>query len=152
MFGTKYDRDVKTYTPLVEKTNEFFEEYTSLSNDALRNKTLEFRARIAEHLSGIDADIDSVRQEAEEIEDYSQKENLYRELDELIEKRDEHLEEVLQEILPEAFAVVKETTRRFNDNEFLEVATLEHDKGWNAANTKLGWNFRIGIDVHFTNF
>jgi len=166
MFGTKYDRDVKTYTPLVEKTNEFFEEYTSLSNDALRNKTLEFRARIAEHLSGIDADIDSVRQEAEEIEDYSQKENLYRELDELIEKRDEHLEEVLQEILPEAFAVVKETTRRFNDNEFLEVATLEHDRemaatksyvtveggqafwknSWTAAGGDVTWNM-VHYDV-----
>ena len=166
MFGTKYDRDVKTYTPLVEQTNDFFQEYNSLSNDALRNKTVEFRSRISEHLSGIDSDIKSIQQEAEDIEDYSQKEELYRELDELIEKRDEHLEEILNDILPEVFAVVKETTRRFNDNEFLQVATLDHDRemaasksyvtvegdrtfwknSWTAAGGDITWNM-VHYDV-----
>ncbi len=128
LFGTKYDRDVKTYTPLVEQINDFFQEYRSLSNDALRNKTNEFKARIADHLSGIDADLESIEREAEEVQDYGQKEELYLELDELVEKRNEHLEEVLNDLLPETFAVVKETTRRFNDNEFLKVSTLEHDR------------------------
>ncbi|MDX1406599.1 MAG: preprotein translocase subunit SecA, partial [Saprospiraceae bacterium] len=128
LFGTKYERDVKTYLPLVEETNIFFEEYQGLSNDDLRNKTQEFKQRIADHLQGIDEDIATVRHEAEQEEDFAVKEGLFREMDELIETRDQHLEDVLKELLPEAFAVVKETARRFSENEFLEVTTTDHDR------------------------
>ena len=57
VFGTKYDRDVATYGPVVDDINEYFEEYNKLTNDELRNKTHEFRERIAEHLVGINEDI-----------------------------------------------------------------------------------------------
>ena len=166
IFGTKYDRDVKTYGPVVDDINEYFESFSSLSNDDLRNKTLEFRARIADHLAGIDTDIEAVKKEAEEAEDFNVKEDLYRELDELVEKRDEHLEEVLKEILPEAFAVVKETAKRFTENEFLEVTATDHDRemaaskdyvkiegerafwrnSWTAAGGEITWNM-VHYDV-----
>ncbi len=60
-FGTKYDRDVKSYMPVVDQVNEFAEQYQSLSHDELRGKTHEFRARISEHLSGIDKDIEDTK-------------------------------------------------------------------------------------------
>jgi preprotein translocase subunit SecA len=128
IFGSKYDRDVKKYSPIVDETNEFFESYRNLSNDALRAKTTEFRDRIKEHLAGIDGDMASIRQEAEDSEDFAAKEEMYKEIDELIEERNKELEAILQEILPEAFAVVKETARRFMDNEFLEVSSTDHDR------------------------
>lgn len=128
VFGSKYERDVKSYAPLVEETNEYFESYSSLTNDELRNKTVEFRQRISEHLSGIDTDIASAEKEAETMEDFSQKEALYDEIDELKKDRDKHLEEILKELLPEAFAVVKETARRFTENETIPVTALDHDR------------------------
>ena len=166
MFGTKYDRDVKTYLPIVEETNQFFEKYRSLSNDELRNKTMEFRSRIAEHLKGVDGDIQAVRDEAAEEESFAAKEEMYRELDELIKSRDQHLEDVLKEILPEAFATVKETARRFLENDFLEVSATQHDKdiaarssyvtiegerafwknSWTAAGGEITWNM-VHYDV-----
>ena len=113
IFGSKYERDVKNYSPLVEITNEFFAQFQSLSNDELRQKTVEFKERIRTELRDIDDDIIRLRTEAEEEADFTVKEDLYKELDETIKERDKALEEVLQKILPEAFAVVKETCRRF---------------------------------------
>jgi len=166
IFGTKYDRDVKVYLPLVEETNLYFEQYQSLSNDELRNKTPEFRERIKDHLKGVDEDIASIRIDAEQETDFGIKEELYIELDELTEARDKHLENVLLELLPETFAVVKETCRRFVENEFLEVTCTEHDSEiasrgsyvsvegdrafwknkWTAAGGDVEWNM-IHYDV-----
>ena len=128
IFGTKYDRDVKTYMPLVEKTNEYFEKYKSLSNDELRDKTLEFRKRIADHLEGIDNDISKLKKEAEDSSDILHTEDLYNQIDELTKERDKHLEDILKAILPEAFATVKETARRFTENDFVEVTAKQHDR------------------------
>ncbi len=128
IFGTKYDRDVKKYQPYVEQINEYYEQYQSLSADALRQKTVDFRERIAEHLQGIDEDIATVRKQAEEEKDLQQKEDFFNELDKLKKDRDEALEEILWEILPEAFAVVKETARRFTDNSEIQVTTTDHDR------------------------
>lgn len=128
IFGSKSDRELKTYGPRVEEINEVFESLSSLSNDELRNKTIEFKERIADFLSEIDADIQRLKDEAEQEGDLLLKEDLYDELDKVRKERDEHLETVLQEILPEAFAVVKETARRFKENETLEVAVTDHDR------------------------
>ena len=136
IFGTKYDRDVATYGPVVDEINEFFEDYQNLSNDELRNKTLDFRKRIKEHLEGIDEDIKSIRQEAAKEEDLHQKESLFKEVDEMIKERDQHLEDILKDILPEAFAVVKETARRFKDNETLSVTATQHDRDLAATSGK----------------
>jgi preprotein translocase subunit SecA len=138
IFGTKYERDVKTYAPIVEEINEIFEDLASVSNDDLRAKTLNFRARIKEHLTGIDEDIKAAREEASSEQDLAKKEDLFEEVDKLIKERDKHLEDILKEILPEAFAVVKETARRFSNNETITVTATDHDKEI-AVNSKKGY-------------
>ena len=142
LFGTKYDRDVKEYTPYVERINEEFSQLANISNDELRNKTIEFRARISEHLAGINDDISSARLQAEEEPDFNAKEELFEKVDELIKDRDKHLEDILKEILPAAFAVVKETAKRFCDNETLTTTVTDHDREL-AANPKKGY---ISVD------
>src|SRR5882757_7540860 len=113
--GNKSEKDVKKITPIVEKVNHHFTAYTSLTNDQLRNKTQEFRQRIKEHLGEIDADITAKNKAAEELpfNDLLGKDDIYQQVDKLKKDRDKKIEEALQEILPEAFAVVKETSRRF---------------------------------------
>ena len=133
IFGTKYDRDVKKYNPVVDEINEYFEEYKNLSNDELRNKTLEFKARIKDYLKDIDDEISRLKSAADTEEDILRKEEIYDEIDELVKDRDKELEVVLNEVLPEAFAVVKETSRRFAENESLRVTATQHDKDLAAA-------------------
>ncbi len=128
LFGSKHDREIKGYQGNVIKINEHFESFKSLSNDQLRNKTTEFKDRIAQYLAPIDADIEKHKQQAESIEDFYEKENIFNEIDKLQKERNASLEEVLKNILPEAFAVVKETARRFKDNAFLEVTATTHDR------------------------
>ncbi|MEM9846815.1 MAG: preprotein translocase subunit SecA [Bacteroidota bacterium] len=135
LFGTKYDRDVAKYNPIVDQINDEFEALASLSNDDLRNKTLDFKARIADYLSNIDEQIEEAKAEATEEENVEVKEQIFEEIDELVKERDKQLEEVLNDILPEAFAVVKETARRFKENETLIVTTTDHDREL-AANLK----------------
>lgn len=162
VFGTKYEKDVKTYGPIVHEINEIFEGLHTLTNDELRNKTKEFKQKIADHLSGINEDIANIKQEAAEEQDLLEKENLFAEIDKIVLERDKHLEDILKELLPEAFAVVKETARRFKDNETLVVTTTDHDRelasnpsksylsiqgdqttwknSWTAAGGEITWN------------
>jgi len=128
MFGTKYDRDVKELMPYVERTHEEYAKLQNISNDELRNKTHQFRARIAEHLEGIDADIKQLKADANEENDFEQKEVLFGQIDDFVKERDKHLEEILLEMLPEAFAVVKETARRFMNNTVLETTMTDFDR------------------------
>ncbi len=124
--GSKSEKDVKLITPMVGKIAEQFEACQGLSNDALRGKTAEFRSRIAGHLKDIDAQISETAQRADELPftDLVGKDAVYQEVDQLKKTRDEKIEEVLKEILPEAFAVVKETARRFKENkEIISTAT-----------------------------
>ncbi|MEZ4954814.1 MAG: preprotein translocase subunit SecA [Saprospiraceae bacterium] len=168
LFKNKSERDFDKYSPIVDAVNEEYEKLHDLSLDQLRNKTLEFRQRIADHLAGIDEDIKSTRKEANEQEDIHQKEELFKELDELQKERDKHLEEVLKELLPEAFAVVKETARRFSENPILKVTATDHDRelaanqkkdyvsiegdkalwknSWDAAGAQITWNM-VHYDV-----
>ena len=134
VFGTKYDKDAKAIQPYVDKTNAYFEEYQDLTNDELRNKTNEFRKRIAEYLAEADEQIKEMETISMEDGDLSAKEEMYRQIDELKEHRDELLEEVLMEILPEAFAVVKETANRFSNNTEIEVTATDHDRELAANN------------------
>ena len=131
--GSKQDRDMGTYAPRVDQINASFETLQSLSNDELRNKTLEFKQRIAEFLSEIDKVIIETTQRANGLDDFAEKELLFDEVDELQKQRDEQLEVVLLELLPEAFAVVKETAKRFTENERIVVTTTEHDRNIAAS-------------------
>ena len=128
--GNKSEKDVKAIRPLVEKINVFFEKFQSLSNDELRGKTVDFRGRIKEYLKEIDDQIESQKEEAEKLDsaDIAGRDAIYRHIDDMRKDRDKKLEEVLLEILPEAFAVVKETTRRFKDNPEIESTATELDK------------------------
>ena len=128
--GNKSEKDVKKILPLVEKTNQFFASYQSLSNDQLRGKTIEFKERIKNHLSSVDAEIDTKKLAAESlpVADINGRDDIYKEVDELKKQRDSKIEEILNEILPEAFAVVKETSRRFKENETLESTATELDR------------------------
>ena len=168
LFKSKSERDYSKYRPLVEQVNEEFAKLQGLSHDELRNMTLQFRARIAEYLSDIDEEMARIRTQANESEDIHEKEELFKELDELQQERDKHLEEVLNEILPQAFAVVKETARRFKENETITVTTTQHDRelaanpdksyvkiegdkaiwhnSWTAAGAEIKWNM-VHYDV-----
>lgn len=160
--GSKSDKDVKRIQPVVANINRFYNEYQSLSNDELRNKTQEFRQRIQDHLVDIDQQIADKKTEADvdNAEDVHRKEAVYEEVDKLVKKRDEKIEEVLKEILPEAFAVMKDAARRFKENkEVVATATdldrhlatykgnvrIEGDKSifnntWDAAGINVTWN------------
>ncbi len=166
LFGTKYDRDVKLYSPIVEEVNRHYESYSNLSNDELRNKSLEFKKRIEKHLAGIDQDIETVQNDAANEADLNVKEDLFNQIDQLKKDRDKHLEDVLKIILPEAFAVVKETASRFCKNESLTVTATQHDRdlaatknyitidgdkatyanSWTAAGGDITWNM-VHYDV-----
>ncbi|MEO6233188.1 MAG: preprotein translocase subunit SecA [Ferruginibacter sp.] len=166
--GNKSEKDVKKIAPQVEKINAFFNEYQSLSNDELRNKTQEFKGRIRQHLLEIDEQINAKKAEADglPITQITQKDVIYQDIDLLKKERDKKIEEILQEILPEAFAVVKETSRRFKDNVTLESTATELDKTlavkkdhiriegdksifnntWKAAGGEVSWNM-VHYDV-----
>ncbi len=121
---------MRVITPMVSKINGFFDQYGSISNDELRNKTVEFRKRIQDHLKDIDAEIEETTKKADELsfEDLIGKDNIYQQVDKLKKDRNKKIEEVLKEILPEAFAVVKETARRFKGNNELTATVTELDK------------------------
>ncbi|MDZ4806748.1 MAG: preprotein translocase subunit SecA, partial [Bacteroidota bacterium] len=128
--GSKSEKDVKKIEPYVGKINQFFTAYQSLSNDELRGKTPEFRQRIKEHLSEIDAEMTAKNAAAEELpfNDLMGKDGIYQEVDKLKKERDKKIEEVLQEILPEAFAVVKETARRFKESTAIISTATQLDR------------------------
>lgn len=128
--GNKSEKDIKKISPYVGQINQFFDSCQSLSNDELRNKTDEFRKRITEHLIEINEEIAAKNASAEELpfNDLMGKDAIYQEVDKLKKERDKKIEEVLKEILPEAFAVVKETCRRFMVNTELISTATELDK------------------------
>lgn len=166
--GTSAEKALKEIEPIVAQINAYFQEYQSLSNDALRGKTQEFIDRINAHLVEIDAEIaDYKKQLAEAADtDIELKDDLFQALDEIEKKRDKELEEILATLLPEAFAVVKETSRRFTENtEVIAQATaldcalalkhphitvdnnqVSYKNEWTAAGGKIRWNM-VHYDV-----
>jgi len=166
--GSKSEKDVKKIQPYVGRINEHFAAYQSLSNDQLRSKTQEFRQRIREHLADIDAQIAQRNADAEALpfNDLLGKDAIYQEVDKLKKEKDKKIEEVLNDILPEAFAVVKETARRFKENpEMVSTATqldrdfsvkknyitIDGDKSiykntWTAGGGTVTWNM-VHYDV-----
>ncbi|VAW28861.1 Protein translocase subunit SecA, partial [hydrothermal vent metagenome] len=134
IFGTKSDKDIKAVMPYVVKTNEVYATLASLSNDELRAKTEEVKTIINNHLQSIDEKIAALQKEATEDKslDVHQKEALFNQVDKLEEDRNEELEKVLLDVLPTAFAIVKETAKRFTENETLEVTASMHDKQYAA--------------------
>ncbi len=128
--GNKSEKDVKKITPQVAKINGYFTQYQSLSNDELRARTTDFKNRIQQHLSAIDEEINTKKENAENlpVTNINEKDVIYQEIDLLKKDRDKQIEVILQEILPEAFAAVKETARRFKENSTLESTATELDR------------------------
>src|SRR3984893_17256747 len=130
LFGNKSERDVKSLLPLVEKVKAEFAKLGDISNDELRAKTIAFKEIISQDLAEIDSEIQSIKDRTENNPDIevNEKVALYTELDKLEKDRNKELEVVLMKILPEAFAVVKETARRFKENKTLEVTATQFDR------------------------
>ena len=128
--GTKSDRDIKIITPLVEKAKVEFEKIQSIDNDGLRAMTISFRQQISDAVQAERDEIDSIkaRIESDFDIDIEEKEELYKRIDFLDKEEYRKTQETLQEILPSAFAVVKETARRFMENEKLEVTATQFDR------------------------
>ena len=148
--GSKSEKDVKKIEHLVTKINQHFSAFQSLSNDELRNKTQEFRNRIKDHLTQIDQEIVSKNEEAEALDfnDLLGKDAIYQQVDKLKKDRDKKIEEALNDILPEAFAVVKETARRFKENETVTATVTPHDRD---LSVKRDYITIVGDQVHFKN-
>ena len=129
-FGSKSDRDIKAITPVFNNVKKAYEEIKLLSNDELRAKTIEFKQRIKDYLADEEGQIAEIRAriDAEEDMDIEEKMNLYENIDALEKLIYKKSQEVLDEILPEAFSVIKETAKRFNDNKIVEVTATQMDR------------------------
>ncbi len=167
IFGNKYDKDIKKINPLVEEINNEFLQLNSISNDDLRKKTIEFKTLIndstiveKEKISILNKNVKDSKTSPEE------KEEIYKQIDELEKTILENIEVCLTKILPKAFAVVKETAKRFTENTSIEVTATENDivlantkdfvkinkdkaiynNSWDAAGANITWNM-IHYDV-----
>lgn len=167
ILGDKKAKDVKALQPIVEQTNQWFKQYTGLSDDELRARSFDFRKRIAEYIKPIEDEIKSIREKTQSSAiDLNEKEDLFKQIEKLEKEADKKTEEILLQIVPEAFAVVKETARRLTQNKQLTVTATEHDRTmatktdaveiqgdkaiwkneWMAAGNKITWEM-IHYDV-----
>ena len=167
LFGNKYDKDVKEITPIIEKINFEFSKLSTLTNDDLREKTSDFKNQITDFTSNEKQEIEELKKEANlATTPTDEKEGLYKKIDSLEELIISKTEEVLNLILPQAFAVVKETAKRFAENDEVIVTATQNDKelaatkdfvsitaenasyktSWDAAGTEIVWDM-IHYDV-----
>lgn len=132
-FGTKADRDMKLIQPYVDKTLEAYARIDKLTHDQLRDESDRIKRRIAEYIAEDEAKKQSLRERLEDLTiDISEKESLATEVDKLTKRIDEKLEEVLIEVLPDAFAIMKSTARRFKENSEIRVIASDRDKDFAA--------------------
>lgn len=164
--GDKSERDIKIIKPIIEKIKTYESTLAGLSNDELRAKTIYFKDKIKQSRADQDAKIASYREEIEKTQDIDKKEAIYADIDNLEKLAYDNTEKMLMDILPEAFAVVKETARRFKESDYVEVTatekdvdfaqnkpyiTIEGDKAiwankWSAAGKEVTWDM-IHYDV-----
>ena len=130
LFGTKADRDLKEVQPLLNATLKVYPEIQKLSNDELRAKTNEFKNRIRKEVEAEETELATLRQRIEEEYDMpvDEKVEIYKRIDKLEKESYDKTQKVLNDILPEAFSVVKETARRFAENEKVVVTATDHDR------------------------
>ena len=167
-FGTKSEKDIKSIQPLVDQTLEIYPSLAKLSNDVLRSKVTALKQKIQDAIKAEEAEINGIkaRGEKEFDMDIDTKEALYKEIDELEKEITKKIEDVLNEILPEAYAILKDTSRRFSENEELIVTANDFDtklakthknieirgnqaawkNKWIAAGNEVSWNM-VHYDV-----
>lgn len=126
--GDKNAKDVKELQKYVDLANQAGQSLGSLTIDELREKTNGFKAQLVEATKDLKAQIDELKKKVEETEDFGEKEDLYTQIDKINKQAYEIEEKILLEILPEAFAVMRETGKRFTENETLEVTASDFDK------------------------
>ena len=168
IFGNKHEKDIKKILPIVDEINAEYEKIKSVSNDELRGMTSVFREEIKNHLQEIEGKIEDLQKHIESNPDMDidEKELVYDQIDELKLEKDKQVEEVLERILPRAFAVVKETSRRFSENttisstataldrdlaassDFVEItgSSAVYKNSWQAAGAEVTWNM-VHYDV-----
>lgn len=164
--GDKSQKDIKEIKPLVDKIKKMEPTLVNLSHDDLRAKTDAFKAKIQDSISEINSNISTLKEEIDTTADIDKKEELYLKIDKLNEEAYVITEQVLLDILPEAFAVVKETAKRFTNEDTVSVTASTYDRelsgtkeyvalegdqavwqtSWDAAGTPVVWNM-IHYDV-----
>ncbi len=128
IFGTKADRDLKAITPTLNKVLEAYKSIDTLSDDELRERCQELKDKIQAAIASDEKRVAEIREELEGNIPLSQKEALATEQDKLVKTIDEKIEKVLDEILPEAFAIMKSTARRFKENPTIRVKATQFDR------------------------
>ena len=160
--GSKAKKDDKIYQPYVDRVKSYESAIAALSNDELRAKTADFKKTIKARTQSSEDEIVSLNKQVEDNPkmDFQEKEGIYSKIDKLKLQIDKEIEEVLEEILPEAFAVIKETAKRFSENDEVVVTASDYDKelanskpsitidgdkakwstSWDAYGTAIKWN------------
>jgi preprotein translocase subunit SecA len=167
-FGTKSEKDIKSIQPLVDQALEIYPSLAKLSHDEIRARVSALKQKIQDAIKTEQTEINDIkaRIEKEFDMDIDTKESLYKEIDELEKEITKKIEDVLNEILPEAYAILKDTSRRFSENEELVVTVNDFDSKlakthknveirgnqaawknkWIAAGTEVLWNM-VHYDV-----
>lgn len=167
ILGDKSSKDRKEYQPIIDEANTKFEELRDVSDDELRSKTKYFQKTLKDGTADLEAEMQSLRDKTNDpATNIHEKEELFEEIDALSKRIDTKLEEILETLLTEAFAVVKETSRRWAENGKLEVTAEDFDKAlaserdgisiegdkavwhneWTAAGAPVKWNM-VHYDV-----
>ncbi|MBQ4475958.1 MAG: preprotein translocase subunit SecA, partial [Bacteroidales bacterium] len=133
MFGTKSERDLKALTPILNEVLALENEFLALSNDELRARTQELRKGIHEHIKDEENKIAELKEKAQNL-DIWEREEVFNEVDKIEEKIDKKIEEHLLTILPQAFAILKETALRFKENAEVVVTATDFDRDLAASN------------------
>ena len=130
LVGDKAAKDLKEVQPIIGQVHAFEAQLAGKSNDELRAVTAQLRKRIADSVAHLEAQIAEIKAKAEALpgEELDEKEKLYAQSDKLDKEVDQQIEQTLLEILPEAFAVVKETSRRWKEQQTIEVTITDFDQ------------------------
>ena len=160
LFGDKSQKDLKELSPIINDTAEEFVKVQQFSDDELREQTLIFKEEIKSSYQHITVEIQQLKQQASSSElSIQDKETLFEQVEKLEKDENELIEQKLLEIMPQAFAVVKETARRLTENGQLKVKANELDKklaskgdfieingesavyknSWDAAGSEITW-------------
>ncbi|HEY9115455.1 MAG TPA: preprotein translocase subunit SecA, partial [Bacteroidales bacterium] len=130
LLGDKSARDLKEINPYIKQIKDVYDRISSLTNDELRAKTLEFKQKIADGIAEYENEIASLKAQIDSNQDMDihEKEAIYEKIDKLEKQAYDKTQDVLNEILPEAFSVMKETAKRFTENEVVEVTANDFDR------------------------
>ena len=129
IFGSKSERDIKELMPIVEEINSVYSGLHEITNDELRAESHKIRQEIQDYISEGETQKQELQKKAESYEtEVDEKERLYKQVDDLEKQLDDQLEEVLEQVLPRAFAVMRETAKRFKENKEIKVTASDFDK------------------------